>query len=608
MKRILTVFIIGFVAFNSNSAQRKIPRVPQWAKCAVWYQIFPERFFNGDKSNDPMPIDLKGSWPHFVPNGWQITPWTSDWYKLQPWEKNDGKGFYWNAGTRRYGGDLKGVIEKLDYLKDLGINAIYLNPVFESPSLHKYDASMYRHIDNNFGPNPELDKKIWAKENPEDEATWRWTSADSLFLKLIRKAHKRNIKVIIDGVFNHVGTTFWAFQDLIKNQQASKYKDWFIVKSFDNPKTPENEFDYHGWYGVKDLPEFREDRNGLVKPVANHIHKIVKRWMDPNGDGNPSDGIDGWRLDVADMVSHKFWKKFRKWVKEINPNAYITGEVWWEDWQHNKMFNASPWLQGDEFDAVMNYRFARAVKRFVSDVKLGIKPNGFMDSLKNQYRDYNKENLYALMNLMDSHDTERLASMIVNPDIWYDHNAIPRPGNNWNVRKPNKLERAKQRLMVAIQMTLPGAPMIYYGDEAGMWGGDDPDDRKPMVWSEFKYESETHHPFGKKRPNDSVEFDSSLFNWYKKIIAIRKGNKALSLGDIKFKIIDNDKKILAYERNFENETLWVVINNNHNANRIALKVLGIKAYMLDLINNKKYNTESKIFLKPYGIAVLKEMK
>jgi cyclomaltodextrinase len=209
---------------------------------------------------------------------------------------------------------------------------------------------------------------------------------------------------------------------------------------------------------------------------------------------------------------------------------------------------------------------------------------------------------------MDSHDTERLASMIVNPDIWYDHNAIPRPNNNWNVRKPNKLERAKQKLMVAIQMTLPGAPMIYYGDEAGMWGGDDPDDRKPMVWPEFKYENETHHPFGKKRPNDSVKFDSSLFNWSRKMILLRKENRALSLGNIKFKIIDNNEKILAYKRDFDDETLWVIANNNPDTNKIALKVLGIKAKQLDLINNNKYTAESKVSLKPYGIAVFKAVK
>ena len=190
--------------------------VPEWAKKVVWYQIFPERFSNGDKTNDPAAIDMKGAWPYSIPSDWQIHPWTSDWYKLQSWEAETGHDFYWNAGVRRFGGDLQGVINKLDYIRDLGITAIYLNPIFESPSLHKYDASMFHHIDNNFGPNPELDREIWELEDPGDPSTWKWTSADSLFLELIEECHDRNIKIIIDGVFNHVGTTFWAFRMYLK--------------------------------------------------------------------------------------------------------------------------------------------------------------------------------------------------------------------------------------------------------------------------------------------------------------------------------------------------------------------------------------------------------
>jgi len=593
--------IFGSVAFENPAVST---RVPDWAQKAIWYQIFPERFFNGDTTNDPRPSDLKGAWPYVVPKGWRITPWTADWYKLQPWEEKDGHGFYWNSGTRRYGGDLEGIIEKLDYQQDLGINAIYLNPIFESPTLHKYDASMYRHVDNNFGPNPELDKKIWKRESPTDENTWKWTTADSLFLKLLREAHKRGIRVIIDGVFNHVGTTFWAFRDVLEKQQESKFKNWFIIKSFDNPATKENEFDYAGWYGIKDLPEFREDENGLIAPVANHIHKIVKRWMDPNGDGDPSDGIDGWRLDVAEMVNHKFWKKFRKWVKEINPDAYISGEVWWQDWVHNRMFNAAPWLQGDEFDGVMNYRFARAVKQFAANIREKLTPQGFIDSLKKQYRDYNSANLYALMNLLDSHDTERIASMVVNPDVPYDHNAIPKPFNNWDVRKPDSLEREKQKLMVALQMTLPGAPMIYYGDETGMWGGDDPDDRKPMLWPEFKYEDESHHPFNKKRHRDKVAFDSSLFNFYRQLINLRRKEPALSIGNIEFGDFADNKNILAYKRSYKNTCMLMFANNTNLPQSIKLDSAKPQKY-LEVLSGKTFETLENVKVNPYALLIFR---
>ncbi len=259
--RLFIIILFTFLIFQDcNSQTNQHSDLPNWAKNAVWYQIFPERFNNGDKNNDPLPIDLAGGWPNFIPANWEIHPWTSDWYKLQPWEKNE-HDFYWNAGIRCYGGDLQGVINKLDYLKNLGISAIYLNPVFESPSLHKYDATFYHHIDNNFGPNPEKDRKIWETEDHSNPKTWQWTTADSLFLQLIKEAHNRNMKIIIDGVFNHAGNTFWAFQDIIKNQENSKFKDWFFINSFDNPETDSNEFNYSGWYGVKYLPEIKEDSN-----------------------------------------------------------------------------------------------------------------------------------------------------------------------------------------------------------------------------------------------------------------------------------------------------------------------------------------------------------
>ncbi len=611
-KFIVYLFLI-IISINTIVNSQHIIKVPAWTKQAVWYQIFPERFANSDKHNDPKPEDMNGAWPYFIPDGWQIHPWTSDWYKLQPWEVKTGKDFYWNAGVRRYGGDLQGIINKLDYLKQLGINAIYLNPIFESPSLHKYDASMYHHVDNNFGPDPNKDEEIWSKEDPSDPLTWKWTTADKLFLKLINECHKRGMKIIIDGVFNHTGMTFWVFQDIVKNQQNSKFKDWFTIKKWDDPNTNENEFDYAGWYGIKDLPEIREDENGIVPVPREHIHAVVQRWMDPNGDGDPSDGIDGWRLDVAEMVNHKFWKEFRTWVKNINPEAYIVGEIWWDDWNKYKMMNASPWLQGDEFDAVMNYRFARALKNFIINKKESIGPKGFIDSLQTLFKEYQIENYYSLMNLLNSHDVERVPSMIVNPDILYDHGGNPGQTKDFDIRKPNKEEREIQKLMVGVQFTLPGAPQIYYGDEAGMWGGDDPDCRKPMVWKEIKYEPETTHPFGLPRQKDEVKFDDDLFQWYRKMAAIRNKNNALSLGEIQFYVVDEAKKILAYKRALNNERILVVVNNNENPNQINIKYDNIfngKTNFVDLVKNKKIvpNGDSfNLFLSPYQIVILKDI-
>ena len=613
MKHNYKIYLIIILSFGFwGIGKKEIPRVPGWAKEAVWYQIFPERFANGDKNNDPTPHDMEGAWPYQIPDGWQISPWTSDWYKLQPWEKANGHDFYWNAGVRRYGGDIQGIIDHLPYLKKLGINAIYLNPMFESPSLHKYDTKLYRHIDNNFGPDPKGDEEIWNKENPDEPKTWKWTSADKLFLQFIKDAHENEIKVIIDGVFNHVGTSFWAFQDVVKNQQKSLYKDWFKIKSFDNPGTPENEFDYEGWAGVKDLPEIKKDpETGLIKGFSDHIHSIVKRWMDPNNDGNPEDGIDGWRLDVAEKVDIKFWKIFRNWVKEINPEAYITGEIWWEDWKDNKIFNASPWLQGDSFDGVMNYRFGRAVKKFVIDINDQISAQAFADSVNRIKNDYSKDNFLSVQNLIDSHDVDRVASQIVNPDRWFDHFANPGQNKDYKVRKPEADEILKQNLIAGIQMTMPGAPMVYYGDEAGMWGADDPDCRKPMLWKDLTYEPEANDPLGRARPIDSVKFNPETFNWYKKLITLRKENKVLSLGDINFFLIDNNKKIICYSRTLGSETVFVIINNKDENDEVNLNLEKFNVADKELTNLLNKNTikgKDNIYsvkLKPYNLAILK---
>jgi cyclomaltodextrinase len=540
----------------------KFTDLPRWAKQAVWYQIFPERFWDGDRQNNPEVRDILGAWPPDTPSVWSCSSWTGDWYSLQSWERTGGKGFYYRAQQRRYGGDLKGIIDKLGYLQDLGINAIYLNPLFESPSAHKYDAAMYHHIDNNFGPDPEGDRRIWSTEDPADPATWRWTSADSLFLCLVREAHARGMHVVLDGVFNHVGRTFWAFEDVRKNGPRSRYCDWFMIKSWDDPATVEDEFDYVGWNGVKDLPQLNRDSVNLASGPRNHLKAIVERWMDPNNDGDPSDGIDGWRLDVADKVPMGFWREFRGWVRHINPDAYLTGEVWWEDWRNDKMYNAEPWLRGDVFDAVMNYRWAREVCRFFKDRENRISASEFDRRLKKFREEYREQVNYGLMNLFDSHDTDRLGSMIVNVDSRYDHAVGPADNPAYNVRKPTAEEVRTQELMVLFQMTATGAPMVYYGDEAGMWGGDDPDDRKPMLWEDLSYADEVSHPFGKPRPTDVNVFNRRLFEIYRMLIALRRTHPALSLGSWKTFVTDDRAQVFAFGRRYGEEKVIVVLNNS----------------------------------------------
>jgi len=567
-----------------------------WAESAIWYQIFPDRFNNGDKSNDPNKSTLKGTWPYEIQQEWEVMPWTDDWYKLQNWEKANGKDFYYNAQLRRYGGDIQGIIDKLDYLEDLGITAIYLNPIFESPSAHKYGARFYHHIDNNFGPNPELDKKIWSQENPADPSTWVWTSADSLFLQLIREVHNRKMKIIIDGVFNHVGIPFWAFEDVKNNGEASEYASWFNINQWDDPLTKENEFDYEGWHGIKDLPVLRENEKGLIPPVKQHIHAVIKRWMDPDNDGDPSDGVDGWRLDVADQVNMEFWRKFRIWVDEINPNAYITGEIWWDDFWNNTMLNAEPWLMGDAFHGVMNYRLADALFKFMIDEKNQITATEFKTYLETMISDYKFNAFLSIQNILGSHDTERLASSVVNPDRWIDHANSLQYNPEFKVHKPSKEERSLQKMLVVFQFLFPGAPYIYYGDEVGMWGADDPDCRKPMLWVDFKYEHETAHSVGLERRIDEVSPDLELKKFYKHLIQLRKKHQSLQKGIFTVILADDAKELFIFSRSLDTEKIIGIFNlspNNQSIDLFGSKVLNScsdidsKDYA-DIINARSY--------------------
>ena len=426
-------FILFLLLFTSIVLPQS--KIPDWAKGVVWYQIFPERFANGDTSNDPEADKVFINNDH-VPDGWQISKWTGNWFAQSDWEKKLGGNVRNHLYERRYGGDIKGIINKLDYLKELGVGAIYLNPVFEAVSLHKYDGSSFHHIDVNFGPNPKADRKLLNNEIPHDTINWIWTSSDKLFLKLIDEVHKRGMKIIIDGVFNHTGVQFWAFQDVIKNQKQSKYADWFHIEKFDDTETPQNEFEYKGWWGIKSLPEFNRTETDLFPGPKNYIFNSTKKWMDPNNDGDPSDGIDGWRLDVAREVPIGFWNQWNKLVKSINPNSIIVGELW----------ELSPDFISDDgpFDALMNYNFAFAVNDFFIAKEKKITTEDFVNRLKEIDVNYPLDNLSVLQNLLSSHDTERLSSMINNPDRKYDYDA-GEDNKYYDAGKPSKLDYEKQK-------------------------------------------------------------------------------------------------------------------------------------------------------------------
>lgn len=582
--------------------------VPQWAKSIVWYQIFPERFRNGDPTNDPTVSDILGADPPDPPKAWHIHPWGSDWYELKDYEKANNESELWkHLVRRRYGGDLQGIIDKLDYLKDLGITGIYLTPVFDAPSLHKYDGACYHHIDPTFGPDPKGDRALMQQEVFHDPATWVWTAADELALTLIKAAHDRGMKIIFDGVFNHMGVNSPAFRDLVKNQQRSAYKDWFVVNSWNDPAGGTT-FDYEGWYGVRSLPELREDERGIVAGPRAYIFAAAERWMNPKGMGT-RDGIDGWRLDVAYCISHPFWKAWRTHVKAINPDALVIAEL------VLPLEKVTPYMQGDEFDGEMNYNFAMTCAEFFFNPPPShIPPTEFAGKLHELRTAFPPGVAEVSQNLFGSHDAARMASYIVNRGAgsyrdWEKYFFLSKAADNprYAVRKPTREERQLQMLFVIFQMTYSGAPMIYYGDEVGMWGANDPDCRKPMLWDDIEFAPETYNPDGSTRTPDPVVIDHELLAHYRKLIGIRNASRALQTGDVTTRIADDRNNVFAFSRRLQNEEVLVVLNNSSGASHVAVPIT-TEGSWIDLLNGASYafvKGPNHITVPPYWGVILK---
>ena len=596
----------------SQTMSTPFNKPPEWSKSAIWYQIFVERFYNADKKNDPTLANITVPTQMEPPADWSITPWTQNWFGQQEWERKLNKPFNETIQFRRYGGDLQGVINKLGYLQQLGVNAIFLNPINDAPSLHKYDARNYHHVDVNFGPDPEGDNRIIASENPADPATWQWTSADKLFLQLVDECHKRNMKIIMDYSWNHTGILFWAWQDIVKNQQQSPYKDWFDIRSFEDPTTPQSEFDYGGWLGNKSLPEIKKVditterkvghpyEGNINEGAKQHQFAVAKRWLAPNGD--ISKGIDGFRLDVADQVGLGFWRDFRKHVRNIKPDTYLVGEIWWREWPDHLM-DPVPYTQGDVFDAVMFYQAYRPARYFFAKTNMDHTAEQLQDSLKAQWNQLRFDNLQAMMNVSSSHDAPRLLSDFYNPNQ-YKFKATPNDDPAYKTGKPDAETYKRLQLYLVHLFTTVGAPQIWNGEEMGMWGADDPHDRKPLMWNEFQFEDESRNNYQPgETAFDKVTFNQEHFNWYKKLIDIRRHNPVLSLG--KMDIVKAEGKKFGYVRFNGHEKIWVFFNLENAAQDFEVDAPG---NYVDLLTGKKYNGKKQIPVASMGSVVLRKEK
>ncbi len=509
---------------------------PRWARHAVWYQIFPERFRNGSKANDP---------PHTV-------PWTAKWYSRQPGEKGT---FYQYIYNRFYGGDLQGVIQKLHYLRRLGVNALYFTPLFKAPSIHKYDTQDFRHIDDHFGFKGDIKKLHGETANPK---TWKWTKSDRLFLHLVSLAHQQGFHVIMDGVFEDSGKKFFAFKNLMKYGKKSPYKNWYQVRSFGPP------VQYNAWDGVNGaLPLFRRSkRDGLARGPRKFLLAVTRRWMAPNGD--VSRGIDGWRMDSAPSIPHAFWRIFRKFVKRINPNAILVGEIWSQ---------ARSYLRGHQFDATMNYPFASAATGFFCGGNHSTTPAKFGRGLESLLNARRWQVNVVEQDLLDSHDTDRFASRFMNPGLPFNAKDRVQDSNpQYNVHKPTPLDYRRMRQGVALQMTFVGAPMVYYGDETGMWGASDPSDRQPMVWKDLE-------PYA----DPNVRFSQRQFNFYQRAIATHRQLTPLQVGyfrSLKTRPVGGGgtgaaaekKAIFAFARDIGPRHVYVLLNRSGSPHTVQFRV------------------------------------
>lgn len=392
--------------------------IPTWVPDAVFYQIFPDRFCNGSSEHNP---------PHLA--AWNDIPTRENFF----------------------GGNLQGIANKLDYLQnDLGINALYLNPIFQAKTNHKYDTINYFRVDPAFGSNNSLKH-------------------------LVKEVHQRGMHIILDGVFNHCGSMFPPFQDVVKNGEASSYKDWFQVRNFPVNEEPLN---YLTCGGATYLPKF----NHAYRPVQDFILQVGRFWLEEIG-------IDGWRLDVPFKIPLDFWREFRTEMHKVNPQAYLVGEVWRE---------AEAWVQGDIFDGVTNYRLRELILDYCLTKILDGEDFAFETEMLNRAHG---QAANAMFNLLGSHDTTRVLTLL-------------------------RGDTDQLNIALTYLMTNPGVPMIYYGDEVGLLGETDPDCRRTMPWNPDKWNPrifEIHrrlialrkeHPALRRGERTTLFFFNGVFAYY----------------------------------------------------------------------------------------------
>lgn len=512
-------------------------KTPDWAKGAVMYQIMVDRFNNGDKSNDVMTNEYA-----YIGRGVS---------KVENWMEPPAVD-----GTRQfYGGDLQGVIDKLEYLEKLGVEVIYFNPIFVSPSNHKYDTQDYDYIDPHFGKIVNDNGKLLEDGDNNNEHAQRYKvrttdlanleASNKLFVELVEKAHAHGIKIIIDGVFNHCGSfNKWMdkekFYTKNKNYKSGAYisKDspYNLYFKFLEDRWPDNN-SFEGWWGFDTLPKLNYEGS---KELCDYIIEVGKKWV------SPPYNVDGWRLDVAadlghsQEFNHEFWKKFRKAVKEANPEAIILAEHYGD---------ANSWLQGDQWDTIMNYDgfmdpvtwFLTGVDKHSDNSNPGMRGDAGTFKLTMQYQMSRMQNqsLLVAMNELSNHDHSRFLTRT--------NRMVGRVGTAGTAAASQDIDEAIFKQGVVMQMTLPGAPTLYYGDEAGVCGWTDPDNRRTYPWGYENFE---------------------ILEFYRETIAIHRQHKVFKTGS--YKPLVEQRDLLCYGRFDMDNAAFVAINTSDTDKTVSI--------------------------------------
>jgi glycosidase len=345
--------------------------------------------------------------------------------------------------------------------------------------------------------------------------------------------------------------------------------------------------------------------------LKQHIFSVTRRWLDPDGDGKPADGVDGFRLDVAGEIPMGFWRDYRKVVRSVNPEAYLIGEIWWLEWP-DKLLDPKVFLEGDQYDAIMNYRWFRVARGFLGQAEPVLTASGFVSEINRINKGIKPQNLQAMMNVSSTHDSPRLSTSFYNKTM-DKYNAKPSDNPDYKINKPDELTRKEQIILLIHQFTYIGAPQIWNGEESGMWGADDPDCRKPLIWDDIVYEDEkaAFDPL-RSRSADLVRRDSQLFTFYSELCKLRKENPVLVYGDLTFILADDKKMVLAYRRSMKDEEILVFFNRSQSRQTVLLPSEKGTEYQDLLSGNMKpirsIEGQIEITLDPLTATVLKKQK